>query len=67
MMSALKGGHGKVNVVKRLREIYSINQFQMQTRGEEVKKSEKFTDVINGCSPTNEVAEYYGQSERFAG
>ena len=35
---------------KCLREFCSINQFQMQTRGEGVKKSENLADVINGCS-----------------
>ena len=33
-------------------KFYSINQFQMQTRGERVKKSEYFADVIYGCSLT---------------
>ena len=49
MMSASEGevGHGKADVV---REVTLILQFQMRTRGEGVKKAEKFADVINGCS-----------------
>ena len=33
-----------------LREFYSINQIQMQTRGVGVKKSKSFADVIYGSS-----------------
>ena len=34
-------------------EFYIMNQFQMQTRGEGVKKIRIFVDVINGISLTN--------------
>ena len=33
-----------------LREFHSINQIQMQTRGEGVNKSEHFADIISGSS-----------------
>ena len=48
MMSTFErgGGHGIADV-ERLREFYSINRFQMQIRGEGVKKSKSFADVIN--------------------
>ena len=36
---------------RMLREFYSIDQFQMRTRGEGVKKSENFADIISGSSP----------------
>ena len=53
MISASEGerGHGKADVVWRLHEFCSINQFQMRTKGEGVKKSKNVADVINGCSP----------------
>ena len=55
MMSTLEGEGVTENQTKsgRLHEFYSINQFQMRTRGEEgVKKSKTFVDIINECSLT---------------
>ena len=34
----------------RLRELCSINQFQLRTKGGGVKKCETFADVIDGSS-----------------
>ena len=36
----------------RLREFYIISHTQMQTRGEGVKKSKNFEDIISGSSLT---------------
>ena len=48
MTSALGGGRGylKSRCSKGLREFYTVNQTQMQTRGEGVKNPEHFVDVI---------------------
>ena len=45
-----EGNNGKVDVVRAVACIFSMNQIQMQTRGEGVKKSENFTDIISGRS-----------------
>ena len=47
MMSASEGegGHGKAEIERRLRELYTTNQFQMRTRGEGVKISKNLADI----------------------
>ena len=50
MMSATEGEDREGNVVRRLHEIYTRNQFQMRIRGEEDEKCENFAYVINGRS-----------------
>ena len=47
MMSALEGGHGEADVV---RGVAWIVYYTSADKGEGLKKSENFADVINGCS-----------------
>ena len=56
MMSASEGegAHGKADAIRELRPFYCINQVQMRKRGEGVKKSEIFVDIINGSSLTRD-------------
>ena len=53
MMSASegeRGGHGKANVIREVARIFYHKSDPNADKGEGVKKSENFADVINGCS-----------------
>ena len=49
MISALERGvHGNADVVRELPEFYGINQFPMRSRGEGIKKTKNFVDIVSG-------------------